>query len=91
MSFADAARIWSVSNLGRYVPGKVWQIGAMTTMAERVGVSPIAAAGSAILNTVVNIATGFLVAIVAGWRAFDVLSKGMLGSASRCSSSSSAA
>lgn len=76
MSFADAARIWCISNLGRYVPGKVWQIGAMTTLAERVGVSPIAAAGSAILNTIVNIATGFLVALVAGWRSFNTLSKG---------------
>jgi hypothetical protein len=26
ISFADAARIWCVSNLGKYVPGKVWQI-----------------------------------------------------------------
>lgn len=76
MRFGDAARIWSISNLGRYVPGKVWQIGAMTTLAERAGVSPIAAAGSAILNTIVNIATGFLVALVAGWRSFDTLSYG---------------
>jgi Uncharacterised protein family (UPF0104). len=79
ISFPNAARIWSVSNLGRYVPGKIWSIGAMTTLAERTGVSPMAAAGSAILNTIVNIATGFLVALVAGWKSFDVLSKGHTG------------
>jgi glycosyltransferase 2 family protein len=80
MSFGDAARIWSVSNLGRYLPGKqLWQIGAMSTMAEGVNVSPVAAAGSAVLNTIVNIATGFLVALVAGWRSFDTLSSGRTG------------
>jgi glycosyltransferase 2 family protein len=79
LAFPDAVRIWCVSNLGRYVPGKVWQIGAMSTMAERAGVSAAAAAGSAVLNTIVNIATGFLVALVAGWRSFDTLSNGNTG------------
>jgi hypothetical protein len=74
--FWTAARIWSISNLGRYVPGKVWQIGAMATLAERAGISPVAAAGSSILNVLVNIATGFLVALIAGWRSFDALSRG---------------
>ena len=74
--FWSAARIWSISNLGRYVPGKVWQIGAMAGLAERAGISAVAAAGSSILNVIVNIATGFLVALVAGWRSFDALSRG---------------
>ena len=74
--FWTAARIWSISNLGRYVPGKVWQIGAMATLAERAGVSPVAAVGSSILNVIVNISTGFLVALVAGWKSFDQLSRG---------------
>jgi len=67
LGFVDAARIWTVSNLGRYVPGKVWQIGAMGVMAERANVSPIAATGSAILNVVVNLVAGFLVAAAFGW------------------------
>lgn len=79
LAFPDAVRIWCVSNLGRYVPGKVWQIGAMSTMAEAAGVSAVAAAGSAVLNTIVNIATGFLVALIAGWRSFDTLSNGNTG------------
>src|SRR3954452_25025119 len=71
ISFGNAARIWCVSNLGKYVPGKVWQILAMGKMAEAVDVPPVAAAGSAILSTVVNIAMGCVVAVAAGWRALD--------------------
>jgi len=77
LSFSAAARIWFVSNLGRYLPAKqLWIVGAMSSMAESAGVNPVAAAGSAVLNTIVNIATGFLVALIAGWRSFDTLSNG---------------
>jgi hypothetical protein len=68
LPFIAAARIWTVSNLGRYVPGKVWQIAAMGVLAQRAGVSPVAATGSAILGTAVNIAAGFLVVMATGWR-----------------------
>jgi hypothetical protein len=67
LQFWVAARIWTISNLGRYVPGKVVQIGAMGVMAERAGVSPVAATGSAILNVVVNLIAGFIVVAVFGW------------------------
>ncbi|MEP6494512.1 MAG: lysylphosphatidylglycerol synthase domain-containing protein [bacterium] len=76
ISFGDAARIWCVSNLGKYVPGKVWQILAMGQMAQSINVPPAAAAGSAIVSTVVNIGMGFAVAVVTGWSALDVISKG---------------
>jgi hypothetical protein len=80
LSFPDASRIWFVSNLGRYLPAKqLWIVGAMSSMAESAGVNPVAAAGSAVLNTIVNIATGFLVALIAGWRSFDTLSNGNTG------------
>jgi hypothetical protein len=58
LRYADAARIWFVSNLGRYVPGKVWQITAMAVLAERAGVSRYTAAGSAILVNLVNLVAG---------------------------------
>jgi len=76
MRFSDAARIWFVSNLGKYVPGKVWQILAMGKLAERVNVPPAAAAGSSIVSTVVNIAMGFAIALLAGFRALDTMSHG---------------
>ena len=66
LPFWSAARIWSVSNLGKYVPGKIWQIGAMSAMSRELGVSPIAASGSAILGTLVNVIAGLVVAIISG-------------------------
>lgn len=66
LSFPDGARIWFVSNLGRYVPGKVWQIGAMGVMAQRVGVSPVAAVGSSLVVSIVNVITGVAVATACG-------------------------
>ena len=76
ISFADAARIWCVSNLGKYLPGKVWQIAAMSELARAVKVKPVAAGGSAILSTVINIAMGCVVAVVAGWSALDSMTQG---------------
>lgn len=58
LRYRDAARIWFISNLGRYVPGKVWQLTAMAVLAERVGVSRYAAAGSALLVNLANIVAG---------------------------------
>ncbi len=79
LAFWPAARIMSISRLGLYVPGRVWQITAMAAMAQRSGVNPIAATGSSVLNTIVNIAMGFLVALVAGWRSFGQISQGRTG------------
>lgn len=62
----DATRIWFVSSLGKYVPGKIWSIGAMAVLAKEAGASPIAATGSAIIMQIVNIAAGFSVVAVAG-------------------------
>ena len=45
LPFGDAARIWFLSNLGKYVPGNIWSLTAMGVMARRRGLSGIAAAG----------------------------------------------
>jgi uncharacterized membrane protein YbhN (UPF0104 family) len=76
VSFWRMAHIWAVANLYRYVPGKVWQIGAMGVMAQREGVSPVAATGSAMLSTIVNIASGFAIALATGSVALDALHPG---------------
>lgn len=72
LSFADASRIWFVSNLGKYVPGKVWAIAAMGTLAQDAGVSPVAAIGSSLVVQLVNIVTGFGVFFVAGARVMQL-------------------
>ncbi len=66
LPFWGAARIWSVSNLGKYVPGKVWQIGAMSAMSRGLGVSPIAASAAAILGAIVNVIAGFVISLACG-------------------------
>jgi len=66
LSFGDAARIWFISNLGKYVPGKVWAIAAMGALARDAGVSGAAAIGSSLVVQLVNLATGFGVFVVAG-------------------------
>ena len=76
LGFVDAARIWSIANLGRFVPGRVAQIGAMAYLARERGVSPVAAAGSSVLNTLINIAAGAAVALAAGGRELDRLYPG---------------
>ena len=45
LPFAAATRIWTIANLGRYIPGKLWSVGAL-------GVP-------AILGTLLNIGAGF--------------------------------
>ena len=77
LPFWTATRIWMVSNLGNYLPAKqAVQIGAMSWLAQQAGISPTAAAGTAVLNTLVNIAVGLALAIGLGWRELDVLAQG---------------
>ncbi len=71
LSLRDALAIWFISALGRYVPGRVASIAAMAVMSRRRGVSAAAATGSAVLNTLLNIAAGLLVVVVLGGRHLD--------------------
>lgn len=68
-----AMKIWFVSNLGRYVPGKVWQIGAMGVMAADAGVPASAAVGSSLVIALVNVLAGFGVVAVFGAESFRVV------------------
>jgi hypothetical protein len=71
LAYSRASRIWFISNLGRYIPGKVWQVGAMAVMAQRDGVSALAATGSAIVVNLVNLLAGFAVVALTGSTLFD--------------------
>lgn len=46
----DAVPIFMIANLGRYVPGKVWQIAGLAALARGKGVPPATAAGAAVLG-----------------------------------------
>jgi hypothetical protein len=66
MTFLAGARIWFISSLGQQLPGRVWGIIQMGAMSVDEGIDPVAAGAASIINTVVNIATGMAVALIAG-------------------------
>jgi len=63
LHFGAAARTWSVANLGRYVPGKVWSVAGLVLLAQRAGVQAGPAAASAFVIQAVSLGSG--VAVVA--------------------------
>ena len=72
LPFWDAARIWTISNLGKYIPGKVWALSAMAVMSEARGVSPVVAAAASLLITIINTVVGFVVVAATGARVLEL-------------------
>jgi uncharacterized membrane protein YbhN (UPF0104 family) len=66
LPFTQAARIWFLSNLGKYVPGNIWSLTAMGVMARERGHSALAAAGSSVIMQTVSLATGTAIVMVTG-------------------------
>ncbi len=73
VSFLTAARMWFISNLGRYVPGKVWGIGTLVVMAQRRNLSPAATVGSSVLVMLIGIVSGLAVVLLTGAGAVELL------------------
>jgi uncharacterized membrane protein YbhN (UPF0104 family) len=71
-----AARIWTVSSLGKYLPGKLWAIAGMALMARDAGVAPWAATGSAVVLQMLAVGTGAAVAGLTGARALEAARPG---------------
>lgn len=65
----SASRIWTVSSLGKYLPGKVWAVAGMAMMAQQAGIGAAPATGSAVILQVLAIGTGAVVVAVTGWGA----------------------
>ncbi|NNK48878.1 MAG: hypothetical protein HKP01_08400 [Gemmatimonadetes bacterium] len=59
----DAVRVWVVTNFGRYIPGKVWQLGGLAAYMKGTGDSGAAALVSALAFQVIALATGAAVAL----------------------------
>jgi glycosyltransferase 2 family protein len=66
LGWLAAARIWVLSSLGKYLPGKVWAIAGMAVLAQRRGVPPWTATASAVLLQIVSIGTGALLVAATG-------------------------
>lgn len=59
--FAERNRIYFTANLGRYLPGKVWQIAGLAYLARDAGVSPLVATGAAVVGQALTLVGAFLV------------------------------
>lgn len=79
VAFAPAARVWFASNLGKYIPGKIWTVTAMVVMIGKEGVPGPAAGASAVVMTVAQVATGFAVVILTSMRAVQEIAGGVVG------------
>jgi hypothetical protein len=64
MPCLSALRTWSLSNLARFIPGTIWQFAGLAALAVDEGVSPLAATAAVLLQQLVLLATGLVVAAV---------------------------
>jgi hypothetical protein len=65
LRYLDAARAWTLANLGRYIPGKVWSVAGLVVLAERAGIRRSAAAVSAFTMQAVVLGTGVVLVAIA--------------------------
>jgi hypothetical protein len=50
LGVVESLRVWFTANLGRYLPGKVWQVAGLAYLAGREGVTAATATASALLG-----------------------------------------
>lgn len=85
LSAGRAVRIYMVANLGRYVPGKLWQIAGLALLARREGVPPAVATVAAVVGQAVGLAAATLIGALSVLRsdagASGVLTWSVLGGA----------
>jgi len=67
LSMPAAFRIFYLSNLGRYIPGKVWQLFGILYLTGKKGIPAEAAGASFVLVQLFAIPASFLVFAVAAW------------------------
>jgi glycosyltransferase 2 family protein len=62
LSYGQAARIWFISNIIRYIPGNVWQFLGMVEMAAGYHVPRLATLSSIVLHQAISTAAGLVLA-----------------------------
>jgi hypothetical protein len=58
-----ALRVFFLANLARYIPGAVWQFAGLAALALEEGISPAAATGAVLVQQLVLLATGLVLAL----------------------------
>lgn len=64
-------RLFMIANMGRYVPGKVWQIAGLAALAKTRGVPGATAVAAAILGQGIALASATFVGLGAAWSLAD--------------------
>lgn len=62
-----SVRLFMVANLGRYVPGKVWQIAGLIALARSRGVAASTATAAAVLGQGIGLAAATLIGLASIW------------------------
>ena len=68
LAASDAVRLFMIGNLGRYVPGKVWQIAALAALARQRGVAATTATAAAILGQGTGLGAAMAIGLGAAWQ-----------------------
>lgn len=68
-SITAAMRVYFVSALGRYIPGKLWQLTGLALLARRAGIPAVPATAAALIGQIGFLTTGglFLTLLLPGW------------------------
>lgn len=56
----SSLRIYFVSSLGRYIPGKLWQIAGLAMLAQKAGISPVAATAASVTAQIAFMSAGLV-------------------------------
>jgi hypothetical protein len=78
LAFFQAARIWFLASLGKYVPGKVWAVAGAAILAQRAGVDPSAAVAGALVLQALAIASGAVAVALTAREAFQAVGSGVI-------------
>jgi hypothetical protein len=65
LRFPVLLRIWFLSNLARYVPGKIWQFVGAVQLGRRAGIAPAVLLTSLVIHTGITLVSAALVSLVA--------------------------
>lgn len=68
---AEAIRLFMIANLGRYIPGKVWQIAGLAALARQKGVPGTTAAAAAVLGQGLALAAATVLGLGGIWSLAD--------------------
>ena len=62
-------RIYFISSLGRYIPGKLWQIAGLAMLAQKAGISAVPATAASLAGQLAFLTSGlvFLALLLPGW------------------------